>query len=149
MCLLGAATKEVTAAAPLLVLLYDRAFVAGTFRAAWRQRWGLYAGLALVWPLLAWLVFRTGSRGGTAGFGIDVAWWFYALTQFQAICHYLWLAVWPQPRIFDYGTAWARHAADVVPYAVPVVALVAGTIWALRLGFSACGSSAFWRRPRA
>ena len=130
-CLFGAATKEVTASAPLLVLLYDRALVAGTFREAWRQRWRLYAGLALIWPLLAWLVLGTGGRGGTAGFGIDVAWWFYALTQFQAICHYLWLTVWPHPRIFDYGTAWARHAADVVPYAVIILALVAGTMWSL------------------
>lgn len=134
-CLLGAGTKEVTAAAPLLVLLYDRAFVAGTFREAARRRWGLYAGLALVWPLLAWLVVSTGSRGGTAGLGINVTWWTYALTQCEAICRYLWLAVWPQPLVFDYGTEWVRHAADVVPYAVVVVALVGGTIWAL------------WRKP--
>jgi tetratricopeptide (TPR) repeat protein len=134
-CLLGAATKEVTASAPLLVLLYDRAFVAGTFREAWKQRWRLYAGLALIWPLLGWLVFGTGSRGGTAGFGINVMPWNYALTQFQAICHYLWLSFWPEPLIFDYGTAWVRHAADVVPYAMIVVTLVGGTTWAL------------WRRP--
>ncbi len=38
-CLLGMATKEVMVGAPLLVLLYDRTFVAGQFfAAAWRQR---------------------------------------------------------------------------------------------------------------
>ncbi|MCX6951528.1 MAG: tetratricopeptide repeat protein [Verrucomicrobia bacterium] len=130
-CLLGAGTKEVTASAPLLVLLYDRAFVAGTFREAWRQRWRLYAGLALIWPLLAWLVLGTGGRGGTAGFGINVTPWDYSLTQYQAICHYLWLSVWPDPLIFDYGTAWVRNAADVAPYAGVVVALVGATFWAL------------------
>ena len=36
----GMATKEIVAVAPLLVLLYDRTFVAGTFRAAWQQRRG-------------------------------------------------------------------------------------------------------------
>lgn len=131
-CLLGAATKEVTASAPLLVLLYDRAFVAGTFREAGRRRGWFHASLAAAtWGLLAVLVFVTGSRGGTAGFGIDVTPWDYALTQFQAICHYLWLAVWPSPLIFDYGTKWVQHAADVVPYALVVAALVAGTFWAL------------------
>lgn len=130
-CLAGAATKEVTASAPLLVLLYDRAFVAGTFRAAWRERWRLYAGLASIWLLLAWLVLGTGGRGGTAGFGIGVTPWDYALTQFQAICHYLWLSVWPDPLIFDYGTEWVKHPADVVPHALVIVALVVGTIWAL------------------
>ena len=37
-CLLGMATKEVMVSAPLIVLLYDRTFLAGSFRAAWRQR---------------------------------------------------------------------------------------------------------------
>ena len=35
-CFAGAATKEVIATAPLLVFLYDRCFVTGTFAAAWR-----------------------------------------------------------------------------------------------------------------
>ena len=30
----------------------------------------------------------------------------YWLTQFPAIAHYLRLAVWPHPLVFDYGTAW-------------------------------------------
>ncbi len=129
--LLAAGTKEVAAALPLLVGLYDRAFVAGTFREAWRRRRGVYGGLALVWPLLAWLVFGTGSRGGTAGFGIEVTWWTYALTQPEAICQYLWLAVWPDPLVFDYGTTWVKHVADAVPYAIVLVALVTGTLIAL------------------
>ncbi len=133
--LLGAGTKEVTAALPLLVLLYDRAFVAGTMREAWRQRRGVYIGLALIWPLLAWLVGGTGSRGGTAGVGINVTWWQYALTQSEAIICYLALAVWPEPLVFDYGTRWVRNVATVVPEAVGLIALVGGTLCAL------------WRKP--
>jgi len=34
-------SKEVMVSAPLIVLLYDRTFLAGSFRAAWRQRRGL------------------------------------------------------------------------------------------------------------
>ena len=44
-CLLGMATKEVMATAPLIVLLYDRTFLAGSFREAWRRRYGLYLAL--------------------------------------------------------------------------------------------------------
>ena len=39
-CLLGMATKEVMVTAPLVVLLYDRTFLAGSFREAWRRRGG-------------------------------------------------------------------------------------------------------------
>ena len=42
-CFLGVATKEVMVTAPLLILLYDRALVAGTFRAAWMARRRFYA----------------------------------------------------------------------------------------------------------
>ena len=44
-CLLGMGTKEVMVTAPLLVLLYDRTFVAGRFSAAWRQRRTYYVAL--------------------------------------------------------------------------------------------------------
>ncbi len=36
-CAAGMACKEVMVAAPLVVLLYDRTFLAGSFRAAWRR----------------------------------------------------------------------------------------------------------------
>ena len=60
-CGLGMASKEVMVSAPLMVLLYDRTFVAGSFREAWRQRRGLYAGLAASWLLLGWLVLGSAS----------------------------------------------------------------------------------------
>jgi len=134
-CLIGMATKEVMVSAPLMVLLYDRTFVAGTFREAWRQRRKFYLGLASTWVLLGYLVIATGSRGNSAGFGVNVAWWSYALTQFRAIVHYLQLSLWPNPLIFYYGTALATRPAEIVPYAVIVLLLVIGTAVAL------------WRRP--
>ena len=45
-CLLGMATKEVMATAPLIVLLYDRTFLAGSLRGALRRRYGLYLAMA-------------------------------------------------------------------------------------------------------
>ena len=66
-CLLGMACKEVMVSAPLVVLLYDRTFCAGSFREAWRQRYPYYLALAATWLLLAWLVMWTGVIGSTAG----------------------------------------------------------------------------------
>ncbi|MDZ4197832.1 MAG: tetratricopeptide repeat protein [Kiritimatiellia bacterium] len=103
-CLLGAASKEAIATAPLAVLLYDRAFLAGSFKAAFRKRWGLYAGLTACWIPLAWLVASTGLRGGTVGAGpADYSIGPYAWTQIWAIARYVRLAFWPDGLIFDYG----------------------------------------------
>jgi len=131
-CLLGMGTKEVMATAPLLVLLYDRTFVAGTFRAAWRRRSGFYGCLAATWlPLVALVASTGGNRGGTAGFGIGVAWWHYVLTQAEAIARYLWLSVWPGRLVFDYEPLRAWDEGRAVPYALVVAPLVAATAWAL------------------
>jgi Tfp pilus assembly protein PilF len=139
-CLAGMASKEVMVTAPLVVLLYDRTFAAGSFREAWRQRKRVYLGLASTWLLLAGLVAGTGgNRGGTVGFGVNVAWWAYPATQFRAVARYLALAFWPHPLVFDYGTFWVSHAAEIVPGALVVAPLALGTLAALRrrpaLGF--------------
>lgn len=138
-CLLGMACKEVMASAPLIVFLYDRTFVAGSFREAWRQRRRLYAGLVATWLLLIWLVATTTSRGGSAGFGTAVTWWEYALIQCRAIVHYLWLSFWPHPLVFDYGIVEVKRVLDVAPQGLILVVLLAGTAIALRrrsaLGF--------------
>ncbi len=131
-CALGMATKEVMVSAPVVVLLYDRAFIAGTFRAAWQRRKNFYVALAATWLLLAWLVVGTGGdRGGSAGFGVGVAWWDYELTQFRAIVHYLRLALWPSPLVFEYGTFWIDHAAEVLLEMVLVLGLAGATLLAL------------------
>jgi len=130
-CLLGMATKEVMVSAPLMVLVYDRTFIAGSFARAWRQRWRLYAGLAGTWVVLGYLVANANSRGGSAGFETEVTWWTYALTQCLAVMHYLKLSVWPYPLVFDYGTATVKHVMQALPYALGLVTLAAGTVIAL------------------
>jgi hypothetical protein len=76
-CLLGMGTKEVMATAPLIVLLYDRTFLAKSFAEAWRRRRTLYLAYAACWIPLAFLVAGTSGRGGSAGFGSGVPWWAY------------------------------------------------------------------------
>jgi Flp pilus assembly protein TadD len=134
-CLLGMATKEVMVAAPLLVLLYDRTFVAGSFRAAWQSRGRYYLALVATWIPLAWLVARTGGRGDSAGFDAGVSEWTYLLTQCDAIVHYLRLAFWPHPQVLDYGNTVIPSLTAVWWQAVLLSGLVLATAWGL------------WRRP--
>jgi len=53
------------------------------------------------------------------------------MTQFEAVARYLWLSFWPHPLVFEYGTFWAKHVAEVLPYAVVVVPLAVATLIAL------------------
>ncbi len=134
------ATKEVMATAPLIVLLYDRTFIAGSFGAAWRQRRRFYVALAGTWLLQAWLVWRSsGARGASAGLGLGVSPWTYLLQQCEAIVLYLKLSVWPHPLVLDYGTAVVHSLAEVWWQAIVVLALLGATVWALirkpRIGF--------------
>ena len=130
-CLLGMGTKEVMVSAPLIVLLYDRTFLAGSFAEACRLRWRVYAGLASSWLILPFLVLSTHGRSGTAGFGAGVSWWSYALTQFPTIARYLKLSVWPHPLVFDYGTQWVTDGWAILPSAAVVAGLAAATGWAV------------------
>ncbi len=131
-CLLGMATKEVMASAPLIVLLYDRTFCAGSFRDALRRRYGFYTALAGTWALLGWLALwmsplATGGGPGTQHF----TWWSYLLTQPGVIVHYLRLAVWPSGLCLYYGWPAATTVAEVLPPAIAIVSLLAATVWAL------------------
>jgi tetratricopeptide (TPR) repeat protein len=134
-CALGMASKESMVGAPLLALLYDRAFLAGGFARAVRGRAAYYAALAATWGLLAVLVAGHAQRAGTAGFGLGTGVWEYLLTQCRALVIYLELVIWPHPLVLDYGFALDRTLAAVWPQAALVVTLLAGTAVAL------------WRRP--
>jgi tetratricopeptide (TPR) repeat protein len=132
-CLLGMATKEVMVAAPVLLLLYDRAFVSGSLAGAARKRPVFYGCLAGTWVLLAGLVAGMGgSRQNAAGFTGSVSpvqyWW----TQFEAVSQYLRLTLWPRPLSFDYGPALAGGSAGAWLCALLVVGLLAAAFLASR-----------------
>jgi tetratricopeptide (TPR) repeat protein len=147
-CALGMASKEVMVTAPLLVLLYDRTFLVGSVREALRRRWPLYAGLAASWLLLAAPVatlFLPAEGGGatSAGFGLrGLTAWEYARSQPGVILHYLRLTLWPDRLCLDYGWPVARTAAEILPPAVVVAALVAAMLWGLarRSWLGYCGA---------
>ncbi len=134
-CLLGMATKEVTATAPVIILLYDRTFLAGSFREAWRQRYGFYLALAATWGVVPLLLISTGFYGGTTGFAVEkFSWWSYLLTQPGVIVHYLGLTFWPSGLCLDYGWPAAHSLNAILLPGILVSALLALTIWALVRG---------------
>lgn len=130
-CFAGMATKESMAAAPLVVFLYDRTFLAGTLRGAWQARGRMHLALASSWLLLGGLISASGGRGGTSGFGANVSPWHYALTQCQALAHYVRQSFWPTDLVFDYGTAVVTSLGAVAVPAGLVVVLLAAATFAL------------------
>jgi protein O-mannosyl-transferase len=132
-CLLAVATKEVASAAPLLVLWYDRAFVASSWREIVRRRWAYYAGLAGTWPVLAGLMLSQAHRFADAGVLAvkNVTPWEYAISQPGVIAHYLQLCFWPTGLCIDYGWPVAGALGAIVPPLMLIAALLALTAWAI------------------
>jgi Flp pilus assembly protein TadD len=130
-CAMGMACKETMAVAPIVVWLYDRTFVSGSFREALRQRWRYYAGLCATWLILVALLWSS-PRGDSAGFaGASVSPWEYLLNQSVMIVRYLRLAIVPRGLVLDYGEPLPLTLSTVAPYAAAVTALLAATIIAL------------------
>jgi tetratricopeptide (TPR) repeat protein len=140
-CLLGMGTKQVMVTAPFIVLVYDRTFAAGSFLDALRLRWGFYAGLACTWfPLLG---LGAGMSDPGVGFSLGYTWWSYGLTECWVVSHYLLLALWPHPLVFEYGTDVVASIHDTLPWAILLLLLAgAGLIAFLRR--TAVGFAAVW-----
>ena len=140
-CLAGMACREVMLATPVLVVLYDRTFVAGTFREAWRRRWHLHLALMATCGLAVFLLARGAGHGSATGFDPAIGPWGQALTQGRAVAVGLKLAVWPDPLVLDYGAAVIRRISDVWLAVVLLLVFTGATAFALVrrpvLGFAA------------
>jgi protein O-mannosyl-transferase len=138
-CAAGMASKEVMVTAPLVALLYDRAFLSCSLREALARRRRWWIALAASWFLLALLVYLCQRRGESAGFGLGMTAWQYARRQLGCVVHYLRLVFWPNPLALDYGNAAVKDTSHVIPSLIGVVALLAATVVAVRrkpqLGF--------------
>ncbi len=131
LCLLGMAAKEVMVTAPVMIFLYDRTFLSGSFRRAWCSRWQYYIALGATWLLLLALLSQSGSRGGTLGWSGPVSGITYAAVQLRAVIHYIKLSFWPHPLVIDYGSQ--PTGAPIILWldGAVVAALLLATLWAL------------------
>ena len=126
-CLAGMASKEVMVTAPVIVLLFERTFIAGSFRRALRNSWPLYVGLFLSWGLLLYLNYNA-PRSESAGFHLAVpatAWW---LTQTKVLLMYLKLAVWPWPLSIHYEMPYFTSVSAAWPWLAAVALMGVGTL---------------------
>ncbi|HUI08152.1 MAG TPA: tetratricopeptide repeat protein [Verrucomicrobiae bacterium] len=145
-CALGMASKEVMASAPLMVMLYDHAFLSGSIREAWRRRWPLYVALAGTWILLGVVLVSAGifAKASTNAQGMGLNWWEYLATEPNVILHYLRLSVWPHPLCFDYyGWPVAQTWMSAVAFVVVLAVAVAASAWAWKMN-SAWGFLGAW-----
>lgn len=130
-CGAGMASKEVMVSAPLLVLLYDRTLVSGTFASALRRGRGLYAALAASWGLLIFLLL-TQKRGDSAGFHLGVSAMEYLQTQAGVILWYLRLCFWPHPLTVAHDWPLSRSLLASLPAGLVVIALLGATVALLK-----------------
>lgn len=132
-CVLGMASKESMVTAPVMVLLFDRVFLYGSWREAWTARRPLYGGLAASWLVLGAILWSEPRT--SVGFAAGATPWNYFLNQVQVIAQYLWLTVWPQALVLDYGLPRTLGLGDVVLPGLVVAGLGVLTLVML------------WRRP--
>ncbi len=132
-CLLAIGTKEVAVVAPLLVVWYDRAFVAGAWREIWCLRKWYYLALASPYLLAGFLVITSWSAFERSGvlFVSGVSPWQYARSQPGVILHYLRLCFWPTGQCLDYGWPVAETASEILVPGAIVAALLVLTLWAV------------------
>jgi len=124
-CALGMGSKAVAVTAPVIVLVWDAVFGAGTIIGAIKRRWTLYAALAMTWAVVLLLgvlpqVFSTDVER-TVGFGFrGASASTYLFTQTHVLWHYIRLSLWPDALCIDYG--WP-FVGSIGPAIVPGLAL--------------------------
>ena len=127
--LLAVLCKETAAVLPLLLLLFDRAFIGGSFAVAWRERKGVYLG-GLVLIAVAGVIASGDHRGGLVTDDPSIT-WRYLLTQGGVILHYLRLSVVPYPLAITYEWPLVEGLRDGWPAAGAVGVGLLLTCWAL------------------
>ncbi|MFT7642994.1 MAG: tetratricopeptide (TPR) repeat protein, partial [Pirellulaceae bacterium] len=136
---LGLMSKEVMAAALVVLPLYDRVFLASAWKEVIKKRWALYLGFT---PILIWFAIGMTNtfvphRLRAAGFGVTAFTPLqYLQSQAVVICHYLKLSFWPSQLCLDY--LWEVEKDPIRIYgcgAIIVTLFIASCI-------------ALWYRPR-
>lgn len=131
---LSFACKEVAITLPAVLLLYDRVFLAASWRELVRTRWLAYLGVAAVLGAVLFPTIATATGGGhEGGVGFTISSstpYQYLLTQSGVILHYVRLAFWPTGQAIDY-LDWpiAKSLGEVaVPFAIVAALFLASAV---------------------
>lgn len=129
MCALAMMSKEETAALPILVVLFDRAFLYDSFESAWKKRTGFYGALAATWLLLIACVLA-GPKNPTVGYNaippLNALEWL--MTEARVLVHYVRLTFWPSPLIAAYDWPFVRSLPDVLWQGLVVLGMLGATV---------------------
>lgn len=137
-CWLGMGCKQTMTACPIILLLLDRIFLAGSWRGV-ASRWWLHVGTFLSYGWLAWLTHLavSGEDIASAGFGLrEITGWEYLCSQGGVLLHYLRLVVWPDVLCFDYVWPKATDPMAIWPQCGAILVLLLISFWLL------------WKHPR-
>lgn len=142
---LGMASKEDLVAGPVLVALFERAFLLPDWRSM-RSRLGFHIALASTWIVLG-VCIALGPSNNTVGFAaiVVVTPFEWLMTQASVILHYLRLVVWPTGLrcAYDWGIERSLAAAWPALLAVAALFVVAMMQWRRRPWLGWLGSLFF------
>ena len=139
-CWLGMGTKEVMVTAPVVLLLYDRVFLADRWSQVFRRRGWLYAAslppvLYLLWSAfghrVSWLPDPVGPSF-TNIFHVGTDRLSYLLSQPGVILHYLRLSFWPRGQCLDHMWPVADSLSSIALPATVILTIVAASLVGLR-----------------
>jgi protein O-mannosyl-transferase len=130
-CALGMGCKQSMVVLPLIAIAYDRTFLARTFHEIFARRRIFYIALFLTISILIYFQLQRTHYDtvGIAG-ARQLTPWTYLLTQSTVLSHYARLIFWPDPLSIDYYD-WpgVTTLAGALPYAIPIVILLAVSIY--------------------
>ena len=142
---LGMGSKEEFAAAPLLAMLFERAFLYPSWPTM-RHRVATYAALASSWLMLAGCV-AAGPTNSTVGYDTipQASAWEWLLTEAGVLVHYLRLTAWPSPLRAAYDWAIVREFSAAALPGLLVVSLLVVTVgsWFVRPAWGWLGAMFF------
>ncbi len=125
--LLSGLTKEVAVVLPIIILFYDRAFISSSWKKCLKKNNVIYFGLSITWLAMGYLLMTAHpvEVAPSAGIGYKgITSWQYALNQPRVILHYLRLAAWPHPLVFDYGWLPAENVGEMIAPLLAVLCLI-------------------------
>jgi len=131
---IGIGCKEVMVTAPLVAILYDRVFLADSWKSLWYRRWAIHTGLcAAAVTLMCSTMYRMhGRASASAGFsGSGITSIEYLRSQAGVILHYLRLSILPQDLCLDYAWPVSKTWQGALLPCVVVTVMVAVFLWML------------------